>query len=144
MISKASAARVLWVVVWLGAACADLSRGAASSDAGSRGDTDSIDGDPQGSDVTLSFVSSIDGLLTPVCRRCHAQGQEAGDTQFLLTGDGAADYASVSRFISVSAPGSSRLLAKMSGTGHGGGTLYAVDSPEYRTVLRWIQEGAPP
>ena len=95
-------------------------------------------------DAAASFASSVHGLLIAVCQRCHAQGQEAGDTQFLLTGDGAADYASVSRFISVSAPGSSRLLAKMSGTGHGGGTLYAVDSPEYRAVLRWIQEGAPP
>ena len=128
----------------MAAGCADLSRGAASSDAASSTDAGAGGADLSSSDAAASFASSVHGLLIAVCQRCHAQGQEAGDTQFLLTGDGAADYASVSRFISVSAPGSSRLLAKMSGTGHGGGTLYAVDAPEYRAVLRWIQEGAPP
>jgi hypothetical protein len=60
-----------------------------------------------------------------------------------LTGDAATDFVTVSGFINGNAPASSRLLTKMSGNGHGGGTVYAVGTPEYETVLQWIQEGAP-
>jgi hypothetical protein len=35
------------------------------------------------------------------------------------------------------------MLAKMSGNGHGGGTIYAAGTSEYETVLHWIQQGAP-
>ncbi len=35
------------------------------------------------------------------------------------------------------------MLSKMSGNGHGGGTIYAAGSPEYETILHWIQQGAP-
>lgn len=131
-------------MVLLGVGCADLSRGPSSSDAGSSADAGTAGGDSQGLDATVSFAGSVHGLLTAGCQRCHAQGEQAGDTQFLLTGDVGADYASASRFINVSTPESSRLLAKMSGNGHGGGTVYALGSPEYGTVLRWIQEGASP
>ena len=39
---------------------------------------------------------------------------------------------------------SSRLLSKLSGSGHGGGTIYPIGSTEYATILAWIQQGAPP
>jgi hypothetical protein len=32
----------------------------------------------------------------------------------------------------------------VSGNGHGGGTIYAAGTPEYQTILNWIQQGAPP
>jgi hypothetical protein len=92
----------------------------------------------------VTFAAGVHGILTGSCQRCHSAGGEAGDTTFLLTGDAAADLAAATPFVDVSAPASSRLLAKMTGRGHGGGTLYAADTPEYQTVLTWIQEGARP
>src|SRR5881394_3176650 len=52
-------------------------------------------------------------------------------------------YPPVLMFVDTSAPAGSRLLAKMTGNGHQGGTVYASGSPEYETVLHWIQQGAP-
>ena len=93
-------------------------------------------------DNVPSFAGDVHPLLTAACQPCHARGQQAGGTQLLLTGDTQADYAVVISFVDTNTPTASRLLAKMSGNGHGGGTLYAAGTPEYQTVLRWIQEGA--
>lgn len=131
----------------LAVGCADFSRGGAAphADAGDGpADSSAPEGGGPSSDAALSFAADVHGILTGTCERCHAAGQEAGDTMLILTGDASADYAVVMPFINTSAPASSRLLAKMSGNGHGGGTLYAVGTPQYQTVLLWIQEGAPP
>jgi hypothetical protein len=123
-------------------ACADFSRGPASSSVDAAGQA-STDGGAEG--PALSFASEVHAPLVAGCQRCHASGQEAGDTSFLLTGDTAADYSVVTRFVEPSAPAQSRLLAKMAGTNnHGGGTIYGPTTPEYQTILRWIQEGARP
>jgi hypothetical protein len=126
-----------------GTSCADFSRGSAAGDGGAGDamvdatvDGNAVDGGP------LSFASDVHGIFVDGCQHCHAQGQQAGDTQFLLTGDAAADFAAVSAFVNTGAPAGSRALIKMSGQGHGGGTVYASDSTAYLTVLRWIQEGA--
>ena len=121
-------------------ACADLSRGdpAAVVDAGAGTDTDSADG------AAVSFATSVRPLLLGSCRRCHAPGAEAGGTQLLFTDDATADYATVVRLVDTAAPAASRLLSKASGNGHGGGTVFAVGSPEYHTILEWIQQGARP
>ena len=123
----------------LAAACADLSRGPAPAAADAASDA--------GADTTgdaESFAAQVHGILTGACMRCHAAGGEAGDTSFLLTGVASADLASTSRFIDLQTATASRLLAKMSGNGHGGGTVFAVESTEYQTVLRWIRGGARP
>ena len=140
---RALAARVVACVVAL-AACADFSRGEPSPvmDAGAPlagGDAATGDGA-----APLSFAINVFPLLVPTCQMCHAPGQEAGDTQLLFTGTAATDYATVLMFVDTTAPAGSRLLAKMSGNGHQGGTVYAAGSPEYETVLHWIQQGAPP
>jgi hypothetical protein len=123
-------------------ACADFSRGEPSPepDAGmpTEGGTDGGDGA-----ATLSFATDVYPLLVPTCQMCHAPGQMAGDTQLLFTGTAATDYPTVLNFVDTSAPAGSRLLAKMTGNGHQGGTVYASGSPEYETVLHWIQQGAP-
>ncbi|HVU51843.1 MAG TPA: hypothetical protein VHL80_14200 [Polyangia bacterium] len=121
------------------ASCADLERGPAQlvPDAAA-GDAAATDGG-----AALSFASDIVPLLAP-CKRCHVPGQEAGDTKLLLSGDTTADAATVVRFVDTTAPASSRLLAKVSGQGHEGGEIYAVGSPEYETILHWIQQGAHP
>jgi hypothetical protein len=124
-------------------ACADFSRGEPSPavDAGSLppgGDAAAGDGAS-----ALSFATDVFPLLVPTCQMCHAPGQMAGDTQLLFSGTAATDYPTVLMFVDTSAPAGSRLLAKMSGNGHQGGTVYAAGSPEYSTVLHWIQQGAP-
>ena len=50
-----------------------------------------------------------------------------------------ADYPTVVMFVDTSAPAGSRLLSKLSGNGHQGGTVYAAGSPEYQTILHWIR-----
>jgi hypothetical protein len=126
-------------------ACADFSRGepAPKKDAGGSADggRDGAGGDAAGA---LSFATDVYPLFVPACEMCHASGQMAGDTQLLFTDSPAADYPMVITFVDTSAPAGSRLLSKMTGNGHQGGTVYAAGSPEYETVLHWIEQGAPP
>src|SRR5580765_5344202 len=113
----------------LGAGCADFSRGPALAvaDGGAgEGGAASPDG------AALSFAADVEGILVGGCQRCHSPGGEASDTNLLLTGDPTADLATVSAFVDVNTPASSRLLAKMSGSGHGGGTVFATSTPEYQ------------
>jgi hypothetical protein len=121
-------------------ACADLERGPAApvDEVPDGGADDATDGG------ALSFATPVHGLLLTACQPCHAAGAQAGDTALLLTGDVAADDAVVAPFVDAAAPASSRLLAKMSGQGHGGGIVYASDSVAYQTILKWIQQGARP
>ncbi|HMF39940.1 MAG TPA: hypothetical protein VKQ32_04570 [Polyangia bacterium] len=139
-----SEARVVMVACALAfGACADFSRGEPSPKDG--GGMPSEGGAETGGDggVALSFATDVYPLLVPTCQMCHAPGQMAGDTQLLFTGNAATDYPTVLMFVDTSAPAGSRLLAKMTGNGHQGGTVYASGSPEYETVLHWIQQGAP-
>lgn len=135
--TSSRAVQVASVMFALAVGCADFSRGPApvAVDGGT-------DDDAPSTDAAVAFAD-VEAILIDSCQRCHATGGEAGDTTFLLTGDAAADFATAGRFVAVDAPASSRLLAKMSGNGHGGGTVHAAGTPEYQTVLRWIQEGAP-
>jgi hypothetical protein len=126
------------------AGCADLARGPAPSPApDGAGEASTSDGGSDG--AALSFAADVHALLVAGCQHCHSTGQEAGDSSLLLTGGAADDFTVTSRFVDVSSPATSRLLAKMAGnSSHGGGTVYAMTSPEYQTILRWIQEGARP
>ena len=138
--------RGMGLVVALGAglafaACADFSRGDPPVDAG-----DGPPGDASADDAAaLSFATDVYPLLTSGCGGCHGAGGAAADTQLVLTAKASADAAAVTRLVDTVAPAASRLLAKASGsTGHGGGTIYAIGSPEYETLLHWIQQGARP
>ena len=124
------------------AACADFSRGPETPvvDAGPAATPDGGGADG----AAASFAATVEPILLASCQRCHSTGGMAGDTQLLLTGAAAADYATASRFVNPAAPAGSRLLAKASGNGHGGGTVLAAGSPEFQTVLQWIQQGARP
>jgi hypothetical protein len=133
---------VLVLALLAGAAgCADFSRGGPSMmETGATGGSADGGGDHKGS---LSFATDIDPLLS-VCTNCHVPGGAASTTSLIFTGNAATDYTTVTQFVDTSAPASSRLLAKLSGSGHGGGTIYASGTPEYQTILSWIQQGAPP
>jgi hypothetical protein len=134
------AARIAFVMLALAAGCANFSRGPAAPTV----DAGASEGGPSSPDAAGSFAADVEPILIGSCQRCHSPGGEASDTTFLLTGDAAADYTTATIFVDVSAPASSRMLAKMSGNGHGGGTVHAAGTPEYETVLAWIQEGARP
>ena len=125
------------VAVVLAAGCADWSRGVSGTDAGEAGVPAQIDGG-------VAFTTLVHPLLLDGCGQCHGTDGEASGTMFLLTEMAAGDYAATVAFIDRGAPTSSRLLAKMSGAGHGGGAVFAQGSPEFATVLRWIEEGALP
>ena len=127
----------LLVVAALG--CADFSRGTTQISTGGAADGGGT-GDGQGA---LSFATDVYPLLTP-CMNCHVPGGAASTTSLLFSHNAATDYTTVLQFADTSAPAGSRILSKLSGNGHGGGTIYAAGSPEYETILQWIQQGAPP
>jgi hypothetical protein len=118
--------------------CADFSRGGPSPDTGGTADAGAA-----GDGGALSFATDVYPLLSP-CKNCHVPGGAASATSLIFSGTAAADYTTVVGFVDTSAPASSRLLAKLSGKSHGGGTVYAEGSAEYQTILAWIQQGAPP
>jgi hypothetical protein len=117
------------------AGCADFSRGPAQPAVDAAAE--------QTEGGALSFVG-VHALLLPACGGCHAAGEEAGDTGLLFSGDAATDLATVRSFVNVDAPASSRLVTKMAGNGHQGGTIFGRGTPEYATVVTWIQGGALP
>ena len=130
----------LLVVAALG--CADFSRGPTQISTGGTGGT--ADGGGTGdSQGALSFATDVYPLLT-ICMNCHVTGGAASTTSLLFSGNATTDYTTVLQFVDTSAATGSRILSKVSGNGHGGGTIYAAGSPEYETILQWIQQGAPP
>ena len=73
------------------------------------------------------------------------EAADAGaSTSLIFSGNAATDYTTVLQFVATAAPASSRILSKVSGNGHGGGTIYAAGTTQYETILAWIQQGAPP
>jgi hypothetical protein len=123
------------------AGCADLERGPRplEPDAG----PDAAPAEVGGGDAGLAFAS-VFPLIDGACKRCHMPGGMAADTKFLLTGQAMTDYAAVRALVDPAAPAGSRLLAKASGQGHGGGVVYRTSSTEYAALLAWIESGAAP
>ncbi|MES1206859.1 MAG: hypothetical protein ABUS79_13055 [Pseudomonadota bacterium] len=119
-------------------ACADFARGGPAPDASEPTDA----GAPADAGV-VSFATDVYPLLK-ICMNCHVPGGAASSTSLIFAGHAGADYDVVLKFVQTTAPASSRLLSKMSGSGHGGGTIYAPGTTQYVTTLAWIQQGAPP
>lgn len=101
----------------------------------------------------VSFEHEIQPILTKA--RCNAggcHGKAEGQNGFklsLLGFDSPSDYDAIikegrGRRVALAAPPMSLLLKKATATlPHGGGLKIAMDSPQYRRVLRWINSGAP-
>jgi len=118
--------------------CADFSRGSRAADG-----TESTDAGESPDGGALSFAADIYPLLT-ICLNCQVPGGAASSSALIFAGHAATDYQAVLKFVQTAAPASSRLLSKIGGSGHGGGAIYAAGTPEYATILAWIQQGAPP
>lgn len=100
-----------------------------------------------------SFVNDVLPIFTRFgCNQGACHGKGAGQNGFRLSLRGYApelDHAWItreysSRRIVFTDPDTSALLRKASGQAtHEGGKLFAVDSPAYRVLRRWIETGAP-
>jgi hypothetical protein len=132
------------------AGCADLQRGEPSADGGAAGAPLSDGGqthDPgsnDGNSAPLSFARDVHPLLIDLCARCHGPAGQASRTSLVFLGDPARDLPAVVAFTNADIPAASRLLSKAAGTGHEGGALVKVGTPEYRTILAWMTQGSLP
>lgn len=95
---------------------------------------------PTATPVPTSFSTKVKPLLT-TCTGCHANGSGAS----AWTYDGGANaYSQAMLEVNVSDPPASKLLTKSSGAeSHQGGTFYPTTSSGYKTILSWIEAGAP-
>jgi hypothetical protein len=102
----------------------------------------------------VSFTNQVVPILTKFgCNAGGCHGKSGGQKNFALSLFGfepAEDYeflvkeARGGRRILYSAPDSSTLLLKATGAmAHGGGARIRRDSPHYRLLRRWIEQGAP-
>jgi mono/diheme cytochrome c family protein len=98
---------------------------------------------PTTSTPSITFSNRIRKQLTADCESCHASAAMAGTTRYVITGELDADYRVAKQLVSTTQPKSSLLLRKASGDGHGGGSSYPVGSAKYKTLLQWIESGAP-
>jgi hypothetical protein len=140
-----SSDRWAWLAVLALWGCADLERGARPLPA-EVGPADSDASTPEAGveAVGPSFARDVHRLLLDGCARCHSRNGAASRTTFLLVDDAAQDRQQALAFVNAANPAGSRLLAKASGAGHGGGAIYAAGTPEYQTVLTWIMQGSAP
>jgi hypothetical protein len=89
-----------------------------------------------------SFRRAVHPMLMATCSACHRAGGPAGATRLTLSGDAVTDHAAALSVITVRDPGTSSLLAKVSGQPHAGGAPWPRDSGAYGRVLAWIAKGA--
>ena len=123
------AALVVAGLAWVSASCADFHRGPAPADGG--GDTGPVN-DP-------TFEAQVYPVLLMRCGVCHAEGQEAGLSKLVLTGDARLDRAMVVALVTPGQPTRSELLIEGSGVdSHMGGIRLPVDSADYAKLADWI------
>ncbi len=103
---------------------------------------------------TVNFANQIVPILTKfACNSGGCHGKASGQNNFklsLLGFEPEEDYeylvkeARGGRRIVTTAPDHSMLLTKATGAmAHGGGKKFAADSPYYRLIRRWIEQGTP-
>jgi len=100
------------------------------------------------------FATDVVPILTKLgCNSggCHGKAEGQNGFQLSLLGfEPDQDYEAIvqearGRRLFPAAPRSSLLLLKAVGIlAHGGGKRLTIDSPDYQTILRWIDSGSPP
>lgn len=103
-------------------------------------------------EMTVSFTRDVLSILTiKGCNSSSCHGSPAGQSGFKLSlyaSDAAADHdmilkAHKGRRLDLAQPANSLILRKPGyELPHGGGKLMTKDSDEYRSMLRWIEQGA--
>jgi hypothetical protein len=104
-------------------------------------------------DVPINFANQIVPIFTKFgCNAGGCHGKSGGQNHFslsLLGFEPGEDYEYLvketrGRRLFPAAPDQSLLLTKAAGvSAHGGGKRFEVDSPYYRLIRRWIQQGMP-
>jgi len=104
-------------------------------------------------DLPINFANQVVPLFTKFgCNAGGCHGKASGQNGFklsLLGFEPEDDYEFIvkearGRRLMLSAPANSMLLLKASGgMAHGGGRKIDADSPAYRILLRWIEQGTP-
>jgi hypothetical protein len=99
----------------------------------------------------LSWAKDIYPLFSQApmfCTACHDAG---GPLRMKLTGNAATDYTAIvlntttPLLVDTTNPAASYILQKATATvAHGGGQRITTTSPQYTTVLTWVQQGANP
>ena len=88
-------------------------------------------------DVNPLIVSAQGGCTSS---GCHGRTGAPGGLQLYGAGTANSTQLNYDSFVSyIDRNGASRLLSKISGVGHGGGTRYASDTSEYATIEAWTQ-----
>lgn len=88
-------------------------------------------------DVNPLIVSAQGGCTSS---GCHGRSGAPGGLQLYGAGTANSTQLNYDSFVSyIDRNGSSRLLSRISGVGHGGGIRYASDTSEYATIEAWAQ-----
>lgn len=89
------------------------------------------------------YTTDVKPILQARCVACHST-MTTGYTLSAGLADDAADHAATVAQVDLAAPASSQLLRKATNAvAHGGGATLTASSPEYGTIVAWIQAGAP-
>lgn len=89
-----------------------------------------------------TFAEDAKPVLEKACASCHRPEGVAAKSRWVLRGE-PGDYEATLRFVKREDAAQSPLLRKGTGaTLHGGKKSLAAESPEYTTLLRWIEGGA--
>ena len=106
-------------------------------------------GSTQPNSQTVSFSKNVYPILKNNCQSCH--GASSGSGNLRIGNDAITTYNNLMNtspsiggsFIDTANPSTSLLLQKATNsTTHGGGKIFAINSQEYQTILKWIQQGA--
>ena len=110
-------------------------------------------GSQAAADMGVDFSRDLLSIFTTKgCNGSGCHGSPAGQSGFKLSlyaADPAADHAAIvqggeGRRVNLADPAKSLLLQKPSfEIAHGGGQLMTPESDAYRTILQWLQQGAP-
>lgn len=105
------------------------------------------------SPATVSFLTDVVPILSKAgCNSTTCHGSPVGQAGFKLSLFGYepdADHAAIvqdgdGRRVNRDDPARSLILRKATAAvSHGGGRRFGADSPQYRTLLAWLKEGAP-
>lgn len=97
---------------------------------------------PRPAGVTPDYLHEAKAILAPRCSGCHSTTTTGWRVSTSMADD-TSDYQATLAKVSTTSPAASLLLTKATNQAvHSGGALLSTGSPEYATLLSWIQSGA--
>lgn len=88
------------------------------------------------------FSPEVHRLLTNACGSCHAEGQFAGGTSYLVPSDPHAHFVAARSLVTPGNASKSKLYTRALGSEHAAGAIFTEDSEEAKLIAKWIDEGA--